>query len=178
MSKLMVLFLGAHNNIKTWLCLSDIKWLRCRFVNLLPYRETHKTAVFFSFLFFCFLQKRESYVLPCSISNNENKGYLELGRYQLGNYDYICLRQHIKCCLCLANLLPETQSSLTEWRNIIGGYINLQLFTRQGGNVWLYQYATVRYYFEARVLTDYKACIFYFVLCLRLCLHRSRVLVK
>ena len=95
MSKLMVLFLGAHNNIKTWLCLSDIKWLRCRFVNLLPYRETHKTAGFFSFLFFCFLQKRESYVLPCSISNNENKGYLKLGRYQLGNYDYICLRQHI-----------------------------------------------------------------------------------
>ena len=71
------------------------KWLRCRFVNLLPYRETHKTAVFFSFLFFCFLQKRESYVLPCPISNNENKGYLKLGRYQLGNYDYICLRQHI-----------------------------------------------------------------------------------
>ena len=95
MSKLMVLFLGAHNNIKTWLSLSDIKWLRCRFVNLLPYRETHKTAVFFSFLIFCFLQKRESYVLPCSISNNENKGYLKLGRYQLGNYDYICLRQHI-----------------------------------------------------------------------------------
>ena len=73
MSKLMVLFLGAHNNIKTWLCLSDIKWLRCRFVNLLPYKETQNCFFFFSFLFFCFLQKRESCVLPCSISNNETK---------------------------------------------------------------------------------------------------------
>ena len=74
MSKLMVLFLGAHNNIKTWLCLSDIKWLRCKFVNLLPYKETHKNAFFFCFfLFFCFLQKRESCVLPCSISKNETK---------------------------------------------------------------------------------------------------------
>ena len=58
-------------------------------------KHTKLLFFFFSFLFFCFLQKRESYVLPCSVSNNENKGYLKLGRYRLGNYDYICLRQHI-----------------------------------------------------------------------------------
>ena len=174
----MVLFLGAHNNIKTWLCLSDIKWLRCRFVNLLPYRETHKTAVFFSFLFFCFLQKRESYVLPCPISNNENKGYLKLGRYQLGNYDYICLRQHINVayvwqiyCRKLSHLWLRGEIILVA----ISIYNRLQDKDEMSGYT---NFATARYYFEARVLTGYKACIFYFVLCLRLCLHRSRFLVK
>ena len=178
MSKLMVLFLGAHKNIKTWLSLSDIKWLRCRFVNLLPYRETHKTAVFFSFLFFCFLQKRESYVLPCSISNNENKGYLKLGRYQLGNYDYICLRQHINVayvwqiyCRKLSHLWLRGEIILVA----ISIYNRLQDKDEMSGYT---NFATARYYFEARVLTGYKACIFYFVLCLRLCLHRSRFLVK
>ena len=51
-------------------------------VDLLIYYhiEKHtKLRFFFSFLFFCFLQKRESYVLPCSISNNENKGFWSWG---------------------------------------------------------------------------------------------------
>ena len=70
MSKLMVLFLGAHNNIKTWLCLSDIKWLRCRFVNLLPYRETQNCCFFFfRFCFFVFCKKGKvmCYLVPFQI---------------------------------------------------------------------------------------------------------------
>ena len=150
-------------------------------VDLLIYYhiEKHtKLRFFFSFLFFCFLQKRESYVLPCSISNNENKGYLKLERYQLGNYDYICLRQHINVayvwqiyCRKLSHLWLRGEIILVA----ISIYNRLQDKDEMSGYT---NFATVRYYFEARVLTGYKACIFYFVLCLRLCLHRSRVLVK
>ena len=65
-------------------------------VDLLIYyhKEKRTKLLFFVFLFF-FLLIRESYVLSCSISNNKSKGYLKLGQYQLDNYDYICLRQHI-----------------------------------------------------------------------------------
>ena len=52
MSKIIILFLRAHNNIKTRPCLSDIKWLQCRFVNSQPKRGTHKTADFLFFIFF------------------------------------------------------------------------------------------------------------------------------
>ena len=58
------------------------------------HKEKRTKLLFFVFLVF-FLLIRESYVLSCSISNNESKGYLKLGQYQLDNYDYICLRQHI-----------------------------------------------------------------------------------
>ena len=123
---------------------------------LIYYHKEKRTKLLFFVFLFLFLLKRESYVLSCSISNNESKGYLKLGQYQLDNYDYICLRQHINVAY-VWQILPETQSSLTEWRNNIGGYINLQPSTIHGWNVWLYQFITVRCHFKARVLTGYKA---------------------
>lgn len=42
--KLMILFIWAHNNRKTRPCLSDIKWLHCRFVILRRRRGTHKLS--------------------------------------------------------------------------------------------------------------------------------------
>ena len=152
-------------------------------VDLLIYYhiEKHTKLRFFfsfSFLFFCFLQKRESYVLPCSISNNENKGYLKLERYQLGNYDYICLRQHINVayvwqiyCRKLSHLWLSGEILLVA----ISIYNRLQDKEEMSGYTNTPQSGII---LKPVFLTDYKACIFYFVLCLRLCLHRSRVLVK
>ena len=62
---------------------------------LIYYHKEKRTKLLFFVFLFLFLLIRESYVLSCSISNNESKGYLKLGQYQLDNYDYICLRQHI-----------------------------------------------------------------------------------
>ena len=77
MSKLIILFLRAHNNIKTRPCLSDIKWLQCRFVNSQPKRGTHKTA---DFLFFIFFAKQGvcplSFLVPFQITK---KNLFEVG---------------------------------------------------------------------------------------------------
>ena len=62
---------------------------------LIYYHKEKRTKLLFFVFLFLFLLIRESYILSCSISNNESKGYLKLGQYQLDNYDYICLRQHI-----------------------------------------------------------------------------------
>ena len=76
MSKLIILFLRAHNNIKTRPCLSDIKWLQCRFVNSQPKRGTHKTADFLFFYFFCKTGKAMSFLVPFQITK---KNLFEVG---------------------------------------------------------------------------------------------------
>ena len=171
-------YYGAHNNIKTWLCLSDIKWLRCWFVNLLPYKETQNCCFFFSFLFFCFLQKKGKLCATLFHFKQWNKVYLKLGWYQLGNYDYICLRQHINVayvwqiyCRKLSHLWLSGEILLVA----ISIYNRLQDKEEMSGYTNTPQSGII---LKPVFLTDYKACIFYFVLCLRLCLHRSRVLVK
>ena len=150
-------------------------------VDLLIYyhiKKHTKLLFFFCFCFFLFFAKKGKLCATLFHFKQWNKVYLKLGWYQLGNYDYICLRQHINVayvwqiyCRKLSHLWLNGEIILVA----ISIYNRLQDKDEMSGYT---NFATVRYYFEARVLTGYKACIFYFVLCLRLCLHRSRFLVK